>query len=65
MHAKVDENSCISCGLCASECPEVFEMSTGDSTVAKVIADPVPPGAIEQCRVAANSCPVEAIKLSE
>ncbi len=39
MKVKIDENTCTGCGLCADNCPEVFEM--GD-TVAKVIANPVP-----------------------
>lgn len=58
MKATVDE-SCIGCNLCVETCPEVFEM--GDDNIAKVIADPVPPGAEESCQQAADACPVDAI----
>ena len=40
MRAFVDRDACISCGLCATICPEVFEMD--DEDIATVIADPVP-----------------------
>ena len=65
MHAKVDQEACIGCGLCAGECPAVFEMDTGGAGLVKVIVDPVPQDAVELCKAAAESCPVEAIKLSE
>ena len=29
MKAFVDENVCISCGLCEGVCPEVFSLDTG------------------------------------
>ncbi|OGS08669.1 MAG: ferredoxin [Elusimicrobia bacterium RIFOXYA12_FULL_51_18] len=59
MKAIVDEAACISCGLCASDCPEVFEMK-GEKAV--VIADPVPAGKEEACKSAAANCPVTCIK---
>ena len=31
MKAFVDENTCISCGLCEGVCPEVFSLETGVS----------------------------------
>lgn len=62
MKAKVDEDVCIGCGLCAGICADVFEM---DDAVAVVIADPVPEHAKESCREAAESCPVEAISITE
>jgi ferredoxin len=58
MKAMVDQDTCTGCGLCVSICPEVFEME-GDVAVA--YADPVPEEAEEDCRQAAESCPVEAI----
>ncbi len=62
MKATVDD-SCIGCELCVSTCPEVFEM--GDDDLAKVIADPVPSGAEDSCREAAEACPVDAIHIEE
>ncbi len=59
MKAVIDESACISCGLCASECPEVFEMK-GEK--AAVIATPVPAGKEETCKSTAANCPVSCIK---
>jgi ferredoxin len=63
MKAKVDESSCVSCGLCESICSEVFRMN--DSDIAEVIVDPVPSDAEDTCREAAEGCPVDAISLEE
>ena len=60
MKAIVDESACVGCGLCADNCPEVFEMA---DSVAKVIADPVPAEVEESCKDAAAQCPVDAIKV--
>lgn len=59
MKATIDEAACIGCGLCASDCPEVFEMK-GEKAVAK--ADPVPAGKEDSCKNAAANCPVTCIK---
>jgi ferredoxin len=58
MKAIVDQETCIGCGLCASECPDVFEM---DGALAKVIADPVPADAEECATSMVEGCPVAAI----
>jgi ferredoxin len=63
MKAKVDENTCVGCGLCESMCPEVFKRN--DSDIAEVIVDQVPAEAQASCREAADSCPAEAISLEE
>jgi len=49
-------------GVCAENCPEVFEL---DDDVAEVIPDPVSEDAEETCREAADDCPVEAISIEE
>ena len=63
MKAKVDKDTCMSCGLCESICPDVFKMN--DSDIAEVIADPVPSEAEASCREATEGCPVDAISLEE
>ena len=61
MKARVDADACIGCGLCASTCPEVFEMQ-GDKAV--VIATSVSKNVEDTCRKATDECPVTAIFLS-
>ena len=60
MKAVVDRDACTGCGLCADNCPEVFEI---EDDVAKVIVDVVPASAEECCKEAAEGCPVEAISI--
>jgi len=53
---KVDKDLCVSCGLCAQVCPEVFELG---SEVAQVKASPdLNADCIED---AIDQCPVGAI----
>lgn len=54
----VNEN-CIACGLCASLCPEVFEL--GD-TMAQVKADPQNGDEETRAQEALESCPTSAIE---
>ncbi|OGS50408.1 MAG: hypothetical protein A3J79_03475 [Elusimicrobia bacterium RIFOXYB2_FULL_62_6] len=58
MKAIIDAAACIGCGLCASDCPEVFEM-TGEKAIVK---GDVPAGKEEACKTAATNCPVTCIK---
>lgn len=58
MKAVIDAAACIGCGLCASDCPEVFEMS-GEKAIVKC---DVPAGKEEACKTAATNCPVTCIK---
>ena len=62
MIAKVDEETCTGCGVCAESCPEVFELV---DELAKVIANPVPEDAEEACSEAADDCPAEAISIQK
>lgn len=60
MKAIVDQELCIGCGLCCDICPEVFHMN--DDGLAESVGE-VPEGQEEKVREAAESCPVDAIKL--
>lgn len=59
MKAVVDQDACISCGLCPEVCPEVFRMNADDKAEAYV--DPVPAGLEAKAEDAADQCPVAAI----
>ena len=62
MKAAVDPVLCTGCGLCTDTCPEVFSME-GDTAVA--ITTEVPEECTENCQMACDDCPVEAIVVSE
>ena len=63
MKANVDKEGCISCGLCVSTCPEVFEMDEND--VSSVICDEVPDSLREEVIEARDGCPVSVISIEE
>ena len=63
MKAIVNRDDCIGCGLCATICPEVFELD--DEDIAVVIADPVPEGSEQDAKEAVESCPTDAISIEE
>lgn len=59
MKVKVNQDSCIGCGACASICEEVFEI--GDEGLSKVKVDKVPEGKEDSAKEAIESCPTGAI----
>ncbi len=59
MKATLDRDGCISCGLCAATCPEVFRMA--DDGVAEVYVDEVPADAEGSAVEAQDGCPVSVI----
>jgi ferredoxin len=63
MKAVVEKDDCISCGLCPSICPEVFEME--DDGKAGVVVDEVPEENLDSAKEAEESCPTNAIRVFE
>ncbi|WP_353892269.1 ferredoxin [Proteinivorax hydrogeniformans] len=63
MKVKVDKDQCIGCGICEGVCPQVFKMN--NENIAEVIVDSVNQQDKEAVKEAADSCPVEAIKIEE
>lgn len=59
MKAMVDKETCISCGLCESICPEVFSMDSDGKYIA--VSTTIDPSHESACAEAADSCPVDAI----
>ncbi|MCR4821125.1 MAG: ferredoxin [Elusimicrobiales bacterium] len=60
MKAIVNQDNCIGCGLCAGDCPEVFELN-GDKAQGKEI----PAGKEDAAKNTAANCPVQAIEIVE
>ncbi len=56
---KVNKDKCIGCGACTAIAPEIFDFD--DDGLAKVIKDEVN----EDVKMAAESCPTEAIEIKE
>lgn len=55
---KVDKQKCLGCGVCASLCPEVFELKDGKSKIKEKADFKKHKDCIKQ---AIDSCPVSAI----
>ncbi len=56
---KVDQNKCIGCGMCASLCPEIFQMNLNGK--AEVVSSQENDSALK----ASEACPVEAISINK
>lgn len=52
---KVDQNTCIGCGLCAGMCPDVFAMNEDGKS------EPISQENVACAKEAAAACPVSAI----
>lgn len=63
MKASIDRSGCISCGLCAATCPDVFRMA--DDGVAEVYTTPVPQDMEDAVIEAKTNCPVTVIMTEE
>ncbi len=63
MKAVLDRNGCISCGLCAETCPEVFRMA--EDGIAEAYREDVPEEAEERAVEAQEGCPVSVITIEE
>jgi len=60
MKAVVDQAECIGCELCVQICPDVFTM---EGNLAQVMVDIVAADVEDDCRAAAEACPVNAIHI--
>lgn len=59
MQVEVDQELCISCGVCVDLCPDVFGWN--DNEKAHSIVDEVPAEFEEVAQEAIDSCPTSAI----
>lgn len=58
MKIEINRDGCISCGLCAATCPEVFRMA--DDGLAEVYEEPTA-DLESKAAEAAENCPVQVI----
>ena len=63
MKAIVDQDACISCGLCVSVCPEVYSFNEDEKSVA--IDGDIPEECVDSAKEARDGCPTDAIDIKE
>jgi ferredoxin len=63
MKAYVDQDGCISCGLCIDACSEVF--SYNEDGLSVPIEGDIPKDCIERAEEARDGCPTEVISIEE
>jgi len=56
---EINKSKCIGCGTCTALCPEIFELKGGKAAAKRKESDKA---CVEE---AADSCPVQAIKLKK
>lgn len=61
MEARVNKDGCISCGICVSICPDVFQFDANG--VAESIVDSIPNNKLAEAQEARDSCPVNVIDI--
>lgn len=61
--AKVNKDTCISCGLCTSVCSEVFFFDDDGKAAVSLEGGIVPADLEQQVEEAKDSCPVQAIEV--
>jgi ferredoxin len=60
----VDQNKCVSSGMCVLNAAEVFDQNDDDGVVILLVEHPGPENA-EDARKAAAACPALAIEIEE
>lgn len=63
MKAMVNQETCISCGMCIDICPEVFSYNEDNKSVA--IDGDIPEKSIDGAKESRDACPVDAIDIKE
>ena len=61
MKATVNQEGCISCGLCVGTCPDVFRFN--ENNTAEPIVDPIPAENVPGVQRARDDCPVHVIDI--
>lgn len=61
---EIDRDGCISCGLCAESCPEVFRINDQDGK-AEVHTQPQNEESNDGAKYAEENCPVSVIHAEE
>jgi ferredoxin len=64
MLVSVDQDTCVSSGMCVMNASEVFDQRDDDGVVELLVAEPGPEFA-EKTRKAAAACPALAIQIEE
>jgi ferredoxin len=63
MKVNIDKDGCISCGMCAATCPNIFRISPDDDK-AEVYNEPSDKD-FDCCQEAADNCPVAVISVEK